>query len=202
MKRIDELETYSLEVADDYDGFRPDLWKKDYLVQKLEEAGHQVLWVDRSVLIIEKCEENDDFPKGWSNSPLKITIFGDPDIGGYKTEIFLHCGRYGLMETVYRNENGHETTSFRIDKQLSDKMSDDNLKYLALHDFIEQNIVKRGAGYWAKVTIDQGEGFKPIQGKKFKKIPEIEDSIKKIQIELEKIDSLIKKDIADNKNKV
>ena len=101
MKRFDEIEEFEPEEESQSQG---EVWKKDLLAQRLIEDGHKPIGVGRAIMVVTQCEQTDDFPKGWSDEPLRIMIYGDPDVTGDElpAELFLHGGRYVLMETFFR----------------------------------------------------------------------------------------------------
>ena len=80
----------------------PEEWEKGKLLVRLKEEGQTAIAVDRAVLVIEQCDREDDFPKGWSHDPLKISIYSDPDVTGdtSPSELYIHAGRMGPMQLL------------------------------------------------------------------------------------------------------
>ena len=80
------------------DNGEEDQGAKEQLIERLIAQGHVPILVDRAIIIIEQCEADDTFPKGWSDDPLKISIYSDPDVSGTDapSELFIHAGRYVL----------------------------------------------------------------------------------------------------------
>lgn len=83
----------------------PENFQKDRLIADLEAQGHIAITVDRGVVVVEQCELEDQFPKGWSSDPIKVSIYSDPDISGTDeaTPLFIHVGRYGFMGIVLQH---------------------------------------------------------------------------------------------------
>jgi hypothetical protein len=80
-------------------GEPPDDWGKDALIERLKRESHKAVSVGRAVLTIEQCGAGDEFPSGWSEDPLKISVFADPDAGfGGCDSLYLHADRAGLMD--------------------------------------------------------------------------------------------------------
>lgn len=91
-------------------------WEKDKLIERLENEGHKTISVDRAVIVVEQCEDGDDFPKGWSADPLRVTVYPDPD-AGFGSEpyyVFLHAGRAGLMDILLSEETGKGWRTSRL----------------------------------------------------------------------------------------
>ena len=105
-------------------------WEKDPLIERLEAEGHKTLSVDRAVIVIEQCEQGDDFPKGWSSDPLRITIYPDPD-AGFGTEpdyLYVHAGRSGLMDILL-------SEATRDGRRISRLVRVDREGWESLHEF-------------------------------------------------------------------
>ncbi len=100
MKRFDEIEPVKPEDSNP----QGEPWESDILVATLIQQGHKPIAVGRAIMVVTQCEAGDDFPKGWSEEPLRIAIYGDTDVTGDEVpmELFLHGGRFGLMETFFR----------------------------------------------------------------------------------------------------
>lgn len=95
MLKYTEIPTYS-EIIDE--PLEPEEYEFDKIILELEAQGHKVIMLGRAAAIVEQCQDDDDFPKGWSNRPLKITIYAGID--GHKSSLYIHGGRYGLMEII------------------------------------------------------------------------------------------------------
>ncbi len=81
-------------------------WGKDTLIAALEAQGLRPISVDRTLLVIEQCEPGDDFPAGRSADPLRLTIHPDPDADPVRGPdyVYIHAGRFGLMDIVVCRE--------------------------------------------------------------------------------------------------
>lgn len=95
MKKMREIQTASERW---HEPLEPENFQKDRLIADLEAQGHIAITVDRGVVVVEQCELDDEFPKGWSSDPLKVSVYSDPDLSGTDeaTQLFIHVGRYGL----------------------------------------------------------------------------------------------------------
>ena len=111
MRRLEDIpRAWGNAEPDDLD------WDKDRLISDLEAAGHKPISIDRAVATVEQCERGDDFPPGWCNEPLMITVYPDPDAGfPEKPErVYLHAGRSGLMEVFLRSQVREKVRIFRL----------------------------------------------------------------------------------------
>lgn len=90
MKKYSEIPTASEKYA-----LEPDD-ERDQITLKLEAQGHKVISIGRAIAIVEQCEPGDSFPKGTCSEPLKLTFHGHFE--GSESVLFIHGGRYGLME--------------------------------------------------------------------------------------------------------
>ena len=83
-------------------------WNKDRLIARLRAEGHAPISVSRAVLVIEQCETGDAFPEGWSENPIRVTVYPDPDagFGDEPTHLVIHAGRSGLMQVFCSSSDG------------------------------------------------------------------------------------------------
>lgn len=67
-------------------------YKRDILIDRLEEEGHQPISFREAIVTIEGCEPGDDVPVELYDWPLKITFYSDPDLPSatVSDEVFLH----------------------------------------------------------------------------------------------------------------
>jgi hypothetical protein len=78
--------------------------EKAILIKSLREQGHKPICIGRALATVEQCQPNDDFPDGYGDDPLKVTIYPDPTLDKSPVEVFLHAGRHGLMDILTRRE--------------------------------------------------------------------------------------------------
>lgn len=95
MRRFQEIPRASEDEEHD-----PDESLGDAEIRDLEAMGHHVVRIGRGFAIVEQCESKDDFPQGWSHDPLRVSVGGD--LEPRMSEVFIHAGRYGLMEVKRR----------------------------------------------------------------------------------------------------
>jgi hypothetical protein len=102
-----KMQDFSPPATDDGE---EDKGAKEQLIEALIAQGHVPILVDRGIIVIEQCEDGDTFPKGWSQDPLKISIYSDPGVSGrdVPSELFIHAGRYGFMEAFLSPEPKHK----------------------------------------------------------------------------------------------
>lgn len=140
-------------------------WEKDRLIERLAAEGHKTISVDRAVLTIEQCERIDDFPKGWCEEPLRITVYADPDSGfcGHDT-LFVHAGRSGLMDVIVRRANGRQGKMFQLPIDAVNAAGDSDFAQVAAISNLTQNYL---TGHYQKhrrnAVIDKRADGSPVR---------------------------------------
>lgn len=158
MKKFHEIVTYSETDFGPYNQFDPKHDRADDNAQQLEREGHVVIRVGRAQMVIEQCESADEFPEGWGQNPLKITIYPDMNLSGTVTELYLHGGRYGLMDVMLRVSDKTLKALFFDAARVKRAGLSTKAQIQLLLDHIADQYGLADGGYWA--TTDEPHGAK------------------------------------------
>lgn len=177
MKKFHEIVTYSKADFGPYDQFEPDDNRADSNAQQLEEEGHSVIPVGRAQMVVEQCEATDEFPAGWCRNPLKITIYPDLNLRNTVTELYLHGGRYGLMEVMLKIGKDTRRAIFFDAARVKNATLSSKAQIQLIVEHIAHHHGLAEGGYWA-TTDDR------IGSKRWKQDEQLRHSVSIIQQEL------------------
>lgn len=160
MKKISDIST----ASEKYDAPLEPEKVRDRMTLELEAQGHKVIAIGRAIAIVEQCEPNDDFPKGACSDPLKITFHGDFE--GTESALFIHAGRYGLME-VFEQIGSNFKKLVPIDSETAKRVSsiDQGEAAQAIRDLLDFHLQP---GFRRRISFDlpafeNAMGFSPLE---------------------------------------
>jgi hypothetical protein len=137
--------------------------EKAILIKSLREQGHKPIGIGRAIAVVEQCRPGDDFPEGFCDEPLKVTIYPDPTLDKSPVEVFMHAGRHGLMDILTRRE-GRTSAYIAVDFGQY-RMSGNIMETTSVAAAIEKLIWRLEPGFRKRVyNAGLGTEIYPLQG--------------------------------------